>query len=171
MLLLHYFSPSSSLPASVSVPSLTPEAFHEVNKRVAGLATEAKEAIPVPKRPKMSHYSYSAEDSAHIGKYAVEHSPTKAAHHFSLLLKHPVPESTSRLLNKQYLTELRKKRRDGEVPEVSTLVIKACGRPLLLGSFLDGQVREYVAALRATAGVVNTAIVVAAAEGIVAATA
>ena len=39
-----------------------------------------------------------------------------------------------------------------------------------LGSTLDAQVREYVIALRATSGVVNTAIVLAAAEGIVAAT-
>ena len=89
MLLLHYFSPSTSL--SASVPSLMPKALHEENKRAAGLATEAKEAGLAPKRPKTSHYSYSAEDHARIGKYAAEHGPAKAARHFSSLLKHPCP--------------------------------------------------------------------------------
>ena len=53
---------------------------------------------------------------------------------------------------------------------MKSLPSKVCGCPLLLGSMLNGQVKEYIIALRATAGVVNTAIVLAAAEGIVAAT-
>ena len=57
-----------------------------------------------------------------------------------------------------------------EVLEVACLPTKQCGHPLLLENTLDNQVKEYVTALRATAGVVNTAIVLAAAEGIVAAT-
>ena len=56
------FLPTTSLPAFL--PSLTPKAFCEANKRVAGLATEAKEAGLAPKWPKTSHYNYSAEDSA-----------------------------------------------------------------------------------------------------------
>ena len=53
---------------------------------------------------------------------------------------------------------------------MKSLPMKVRGRPLLLGSMLNGQVTEYIFALRATAGVVNTAIVLAAAEEIVAAT-
>ena len=64
--------------------------------------------------------------------------------------------------------ELKNKRRDGDIPEEKSLPTEVHGCPLLLGSTLDGQVKEYVIALRATAGVVNTAIVLAAAEGIVA---
>lgn len=41
------------------------------------------------------------------------------------------------------------------------------GRPLLLGDDLDKQVREYVKYLQERGGVVNTAVVIAAAEGIV----
>ena len=93
MLLLCYFSLSLSLPASGYF--LTPKALHEANKRVTDLATEAKEAGLVPKWPKTSQYTYSAEDCAHSGKYAVEHGPAKAVCHFSLLLKHPVTESTA----------------------------------------------------------------------------
>ena len=62
-------------------------------------------------------------------------------------------------------------RNEVHIPEITSLPPKEPhSRPLLLGSAMDGQVREYhVTALRATAGVVNTAIVLAAAEGIVAA--
>ena len=56
-----------------------------------------------------------------------------------------------------------------DIPEVTSLPTKQRGRPLLLGSTLDSQNKEYIIALRATAGVVNTAIVLAAAEGNVAA--
>ena len=41
------------------------------------------------------------------------------------------------------------------------------GRPLLLGQDLDKAVQEYIEATRAASGVVNTAIVMAAALGIV----
>lgn len=111
------------------------------------------------------HSSYSAEDRALIGKYAAEHGPTKASRHFK------VPESTARLMKKQYLVELHAQRLNCQgVPEVTRLPTKQCGRPLLLGSTVDDQVKEYITALRAIAGVVNTAIVLAAAEGIVSAT-
>lgn len=49
-----------------------------------------------------------------------------------------------------------------KIPEVTCLPTKAHSHPLLLGSTLVAQVREYVIALRATVRVVNTA------EGIVA---
>ena len=98
-----------------------------------------------------NHSSYSAEDRALIGKYAAEHGPTKASRHFK------VPESTARLMKKQYLVELNAQRLYcQEVPEVTRLPTKQCGRPLLLGITLDNQVKEYITALRATAGVVNT---------------
>ena len=43
------------------------------------------------------------------------------------------------------------------------------GRPLLLGQALDESVQDYVTSMRTVGGVVNTAIVMAAAEGITAA--
>ena len=52
---------------------------------------------------------------------------------------------------------------------VSDLPKKVSGRPLLLGEDLDATVREFVESLRKVGGVVNTSIVMAAAEGIVAA--
>ena len=122
------------------------------------IATRIDEAGPAPKRTKKAYPSYSTEDRARIRQYAAEHGPTKAPRHF------PVPESTARLLKKQYFTELHDRlRNSATIPEVKHLPSKSRGRPLLLGSTLDDEVKESVTALRATAGVVNTAIVLAAA--------
>lgn len=55
-----------------------------------------------------------------------------------------------------------------EAAEVNTLEIKRKGRPLLLGTDLDAAVQEYIQSLRMAGGVVNTLVVMAAAEGIVA---
>ena len=50
---------------------------------------------------------------------------------------------------------------------VKCLPTKAQERPLLLGQDLDKAMQEYIEATRAAGGVVNTAIVMAAAVGIV----
>ena len=51
--------------------------------------------------------------------------------------------------------------------DVQELPSKKTGRPLLLGNDLDKQVREYVKYLRERNSAVNTAVVIAAAEGII----
>ena len=53
--------------------------------------------------------------------------------------------------------------------EITSLPNKALGRPLLLGSELNKAIQDYLKALRAAGGVVNTAIVMVAAEGILSA--
>ena len=50
---------------------------------------------------------YSPEDCSKVGQYAAEHGLTKASQHFT------VPESTARLLKKQYLSELNHGRKNG----------------------------------------------------------
>ena len=45
-------------------------------------------------------------------------------------------------VKKQYLMELKNKRRDGDISEVKSLPTKVRGRPVLLGSTLDGQVKS-----------------------------
>ena len=74
-------------------------------------------------------------------------------------------------MNKQNLVKLNTQRLHCQgVPEVTFLPTKQCGRPPLLESTLDNQVKEYITAVRARAGMVNTAIILAATEGIVSAT-
>jgi len=61
-----------------------------------------------------------------------------------------------------------KRPRDGtSIEDVQKLPSKKTGRPLLLGNDLDKQVREYVKYLRERSTAVNTAVVIAAAEGII----
>ena len=125
------------------------------------------------------HYNeYSAKERADIGKYAAENGATKACKHFIRTLGKTIPESTARRLKSEYLAALGRKIDDSHVDgtskecqrvSVSALPKKVSGRPLLLGEDLDATVREFVESLRKVGGVVNTSIVMAAAEGIVAA--
>ena len=62
---------------------------------------------PAPKRAGKNYTTYSPEDCSNIGRYAAEHGLTKASRHFT------VPESTARLLKKQYLAELSHGRKNG----------------------------------------------------------
>lgn len=66
-----------------------------------------------------------------------------------------------------YSEELKKRVRSGTNTSIQELPSKRRGRPFLLGEELDKQVQSYLIALRKSAGVVNTAIVLACAEGIV----
>ena len=137
MSLLRYFSQTSSLPSSGSVPSLTSEALHKANTRVTSLSREPDEGGPGPKHTKNTYPSYSTEDSARIGRHAVEHGPNKASRHFT------APESIVRLLKKKYLAELHDRCQNSvEVPQVTSFPTKVRGRPLFLGSTLDCQVKS-----------------------------
>ena len=65
--------------------------------------------------------------------------------------------------------QINESKKDGTVPQVSSLSKKPQGRPLLIGQELDKSVQDYINAMREVGGVVNTAIVIAAANWIVAA--
>ena len=83
-----------------------------------------------------------------------------------------MPEPTARRLKNEYwirLKEIRSRRSDGKAAYVSSLPTLQQGRPLLLGNVLNSAVQDYIKAMREVGGVVTTAIVMAAAEGIVAA--
>jgi len=74
--------------------------------------------------------------------------------------------STSFGWKENYLKELAKRKND-ELPKVKELPPKKRGRPLLVGNELDVQVQLYVKELRNNGAVINTAIVMATAEGLV----
>ena len=101
-----------------------------------------------------------------------ENRPTRAAKHFSHMLNTNVPEPTARRLKGEYLNKLQDVRSqcsDGKAAHVSSLPTLHQRRPLLLGNVLDTAVQDYIKALREVGGVVTTAIVMAAAEGVIAA--
>ncbi len=65
-----------------------------------------------------------------------------------------------------YRLELKKRSSTGDV-KIDELPAKKRGRPLLLGEELDRQVQAYLTNFRECGAVVNTAIAMACAEGIV----
>jgi len=65
-----------------------------------------------------------------------------------------------------YLKELAKRKND-KLPEVKELPPKKYGRPLLVGNELYAQVQLYLMELRNNGAVINIAIVIATAEGLV----
>ena len=76
--LLRFFAPCSHLPSSELVPSLTLKVHPESNESLwrGWFGTKL-----------LKNNTYSAEDYALTGKYAAESGATKAAHHFTTLLK------------------------------------------------------------------------------------
>lgn len=180
MALLRYFEktkkeprPSNTtIPLPSTVKSLLNKELEQVNKVVSAKTLELQRG-PGKSR---SYNDYSPEQRAMIGKYAAENGATKASRHYSKILGNSVPESTARRLRSQYLAALSSTVQatsaassQETVPAVLCLTKKKSGRPLLLGKDLDDSVQDFVESLRKVGGVVNTSIVMAAAEGIVAA--
>ena len=76
-------------------------------------------------------------------------------------------ESSIRTWRDTYRSEIKKRRRCGEdIVTISELPEKKKGRPLL-GEELDQQVKAYLTSFRENGAVINTAIIIACAEGIV----
>ena len=169
MSLLKYFQAKGpTLPSSSTraYSSLSRKDLDYANKEVKrALAAEDSGEKVVTRRGKYN--SYTPEERAQIGKYALENGNSRAARHFSKVLDRQIRESTARRLKDEYVRALAQKKNDPEGPVVKCLPTKAQGRPLLLGQELDKAVQEYIEATRAAGGVVNTAIVMAAAVGIV----
>ena len=72
--------------------------------------------------------------------------------------------STVRLFKKRYLEEVRKVPRGERVDKITS---HKRGRPLELGKELDNDVQKYVKALRKAGTPINTAVILAAVEGII----
>ena len=112
--------------------------------------------------------SFTPEEKAQIGKRAAEHGVTATVRHFSRVFTHrSLKESTVQTWKMKYLQEVATRRRANEDTTVKELVNKITGRPLMLGEDLDKQVRAYLTALWETGAVVNTAITIACAKGVV----
>ena len=152
---------------SVEKPAYLPDPDAERTEDKASEAREANKAVFVQliknrKRP-YSHHYYDPEFRAKIGKFAAASGNKAAVEKFSKELGRPVSESTVRGMKKAYYIALKHKK-DGE--PVTRLEHGLRGRPLLLGD-LDAHVQEYIRKLRLAGCIVNRAIVIAAATGVV----
>ena len=174
LLKLLSFKLKDKLHDSSKVSVLSKTEVEAANKQVSNALQSMAEKVSRGK-----YNSYTPQQRAKIEKYAAENSPIKAAKHFTTIWGIHVNESTARRLKSDYLGKLKeavsevKSAVGGESKSkeitVDILETKRKSRPILLGVDLDAAVQKYVQSLRMAGGVVNTLVVMAAAEGIVAA--
>ena len=115
---------------------------------------------------------YTDEEKLKLGKRAAEMGVTKTMRYFQKQFSdRPLKESTVRTWANTYKRELALRgptamcmEPDGHSP---IKMSKPRGPPLLLGKELDANVQEYVKCLRENGAVINSAIVMAGATGIV----
>ena len=170
MALFKYFKKEEPFPLSdplgllsTKVPS---SAIQAANKGV-------KRALDDNKVGKSSchgqYESFSATEKATIAKYTMKIGITMAIRKLEPQIpKRKLKESTIRAWVNNYKLELHSNHLPGNTNvQVKKLESKKRGHPFLLGNLLDEQVQSYVLALRDAGAVINTAIVMAAAAGIV----
>ena len=103
-----------------------------------------------------------------FGKRSAEHGIAATIHYFSKRFPgRSVKESSVLTWKIKYLHEIAVKKRAGKDVTVKVLADKKIGRPLLLGYELEKQVQTYLKSLRENGAVINTAIAMACADGIV----
>ena len=154
--------PDPEGPLSIRIPSSSIEV---ANKEVKLILNE----VHAGNGKKCGPYkSYTASEKARIAKQAVECGVTNTIRYFATeFADRPLNEGTVRIWVKQYKHELVLRKKDNKSMDIKALESMRRGRPLLLGNELDKRLQEYIKSLRECGAVVNTRIVMAAAEGIV----
>ena len=120
----------------------------------------------IVRRGKYQHFT--DKERLELGKRASEHGITSTIRYFVAKPGEERNLSPSTLFawKEKYLRELKRQRYD-EHPAVTEFPSAKRGRPLLLGSELDARVEHFLKALRANGAVINTAVVMATADGII----
>lgn len=111
---------------------------------------------------KASNNHYTPEVRAKIAKYAAEHGNVAAARKFSNDLQLDIKESSVRAIKKKYIAQVKETKHQ----PVTELTPEKRGRPLLLGD-LDQDVANHIRSIREAGGIVNQAITIATARGLV----
>ena len=176
MALLRYFEKKDSKkqillphPNGPLAKVLSP-AIKVANLRVGAIMESAESSATTRKRGPFA--KYTAEQKALIGKRATECGVAATVCYF--IKQYPnLKENTVRDWRDLYKSELKKRISEQlNQVEVKSITItelpqKKVGHPLLLGDKLNKQVRDYIIFLRDNGSVVNTAIVMGSAVGLV----
>ena len=153
--------PSPQGPVSKRLPS---SLIESVNSHVEEVANETT-AEGTKGRKRGPYKKYTAKDKADVANYATFHGTSAAIRHF----KARFPDLKWTTVNdwKEAMIKATKKAaRGGQLEKIVLLEEKKRGRPSLLPDLVTGDIKCYIRALRDAGGVVNTAIVLAAATGI-----
>ena len=156
--------PSPNGPLKEVIPSSTIAALNkDVEKELSTTSTAES-------GDKRGPYSkLTPGQKAMIGKRAAVYGVTASMRYFKN--KYPdmeLKETSVRRFKNSYLCKVKQKRKiDDEDTETEELPSKKRGRPTLLSEDVERQLKAYLVALREKGGVVNTAITIASASGIV----
>ena len=153
------FKPVSSLPTPEET-GIGAVATKEANKAVQRVLNKQRCQQPPSKRRRYT--TFSDKQRAKVGKYAEENGNAAALRKFRSELPN-LEESTARFFKKRYLDELWV----SSGAAVTTIPSWKCGRPLTFGEIDDEVQTKFIRALRKAGTPINTAVVLAAAEGIV----
>lgn len=164
MALFKYFErstlPHPNGPLSRRLP---PSTISFVNKEINSLLENSKSSSPTTRG---SYCVYTDDEKFLIGKRAAEMGVTSTIRHFKEKFSdRPLKESTVRTWKNKYVDELKEaKEKGGKVEKLSS---RSRGHPLLLGKELDNQVQAYIKSLGDAGAVINSAITIGVAEGII----
>ena len=185
MALLVYFK-RASVKKQTKVDSVLPKADGSLSQVMPMSSIEAANAAVrdvMMKAPKVKenemdcdeevvrrgrYQNFTNKERLELGRRASEHGITSTIRYFVARPGEERNLSPSTLFGwkEKYLRELKKRRND-ENSAVTEFPLAKRGRPLLLGSELDARVECFLKALRANGAVINTAIVMATADGII----
>ena len=162
--MVHYFKRSHPSVSPSKASSLTDEELWCVNKEADSVLNKKASGSDKCHR---KYNDYTPEERARIGKYAVKNRPTRAVQHCSRIFGKSIPETTANRWRSEYLlkitAEIEKEKEEKPVSQVLALPKLSQGIPLLLGHGVDRAVQRFVESIRKIGGLVNTAIVMAAA--------
>ena len=154
-------SPNSSLRATMS-----PTTIIKVNKEVEKVLSADITDIGKKRQP---YAKFSDIQKARIGKRAAEEGVTASIRYFSKKYSEfSLKETTVRRFKNEYTAEVKKRiREDAPDKSVMELPSKKRGRPTILKEDCEREIKSYITALRNNGAVVNTAITIASAHGVV----
>jgi tellurite resistance protein len=168
MSLYNYFKPASVLPTpdgplSKIVPSSSIRAANEAVQAILPAGTATKPSKNSKKRG--TYQKYSPKEKARIGNYAVQHGTSAALRHYSK----DFPDLKWTTVNdwrQAIIQKIKKDQSKGvKCKPVEELEGKKRGRPSTLSEELNRELMSYIRAIREAGGIINTAIVIAAATG------
>ena len=119
MSLLRYFKRKDPASKGIFVPVANDGATASANVCVGDLASE-----PPCKRSKTHQHSYDAKTRAQIGEYTYNNGSAAAVRHFSMLLEHRIPKSTTRKFRDAYVMELKKQRDSDSSAPLAPLAVQ-----------------------------------------------
>ena len=154
----HFFKSTSDAESSssVAVPAF---AFLAAQRKTEKVASTGKK--------RGSYATTSEELKAKVVKYTAENGASASLRHLKSAQELDLKESTVRGWVTTYQKRLDSLRKEGKPLTVSVLSEKSRGKPLLVGNELEEQLKPFVGQLRSFWAVVNSAIVRAAARGII----